>query len=209
MPRIFDNIEQQLLSALRDALGVSERADFCVGYFNLRGWKTIDAIIEAWPGGNGQQCRLLIGMQRLAQEDLRQFYSLLPHGEEMSNQMVIRLKRRLAADFRAQLAFGAPNNEDEAGLRLLSAQLKDYAAQVKDTLFDIKPLHHAIDDVYDAPLTEAARDLINHELRTGITDEKLVELVLALHDGDRLCIAKEDAQAREPQIICSLGIRKD
>jgi len=124
MPRIFDNIDAQLLPALEQTLQVSHRADFCVGYFNLRGSKAIDGLIEKWPGGEGQQCRLLVGMQRLAQEELRAAYSLLPQENEISQQAVIRLKRRLAEEFRAQLTFGAPNDEDETGLRRLSAQVE-------------------------------------------------------------------------------------
>src|SRR5258708_36410368 len=124
MPRIFDNIATDLLPALRETIAISVRSDFCVGYFNLRGWKAIDSLIENWAGGPGYQCRLLVGMQRLPQEELRQAYSLVPHEEQVSNQAVIRLKRKLAEEFRAQLTFGAPTDEDEAGLRRLGAQLK-------------------------------------------------------------------------------------
>ena len=124
---------------LRQTLEISHRSDFCVGYFNLRGWKAIDGLIEQWPGGKGAQCRLLVGMQRLAQDELRLAYSLLPQEDQISQQAVIRLKRRLAEEFRAQLTFGAPTDADEAGLRRLSAQLK--AGKVVVKLFLRHTLH--------------------------------------------------------------------
>ena len=65
MPRIFDNIELPLLPALRDTIKLSYRVDFCVGYFNFRGWRRIGDLIEAYIGNQGACCRLLVGMQSL------------------------------------------------------------------------------------------------------------------------------------------------
>ena len=124
MPRIFDNIEQKLLPALKDNLEVAERADFCVGYFNLRGWKQIDSYIENWPGDDGKCCRLLVGMQKLPEDRLRSSLSIAATDEGIDNQTALRLKKRLAEDFRNQLASGVPTSADEAGLRRLAAQIK-------------------------------------------------------------------------------------
>ena len=139
MPRIFDNIEKQLLPALRETLVLSQNADFCVGYFNLRGWKQIDTYIESWLGGKGHCCRILVGMQRLPQDELKDAISLLNKGSELDNQTALRLKRKLAEDFRRQLSIGAPSNDDESGLRRLARQIRDKKVIVK--LFLRYPLH--------------------------------------------------------------------
>ena len=139
MPRIFDNIEQHLRPALAETIEISDRADFCVGYFNLRGWRSIDEYVEKWEGGDGHCCRLLVGMQRLPQEDLRIARSLSAKEGQLDNQTALRLKTRLAEEFREQLTIGAPTNEDEAGLRRLAKQIRAKKVVVK--LFLKHPLH--------------------------------------------------------------------
>ncbi len=131
MPRIFDNIEASLLPALRDTLAVAERADFCVGYFNLRGWRSLSDDVDRWPGGTGHACRLLIGMHMTPGEELRRVLQAGGDDDALDNQTAIREKRRMAEEFREQLTYGAPTNPDESALRQLSAQLRANQLVVK------------------------------------------------------------------------------
>jgi superfamily II DNA or RNA helicase len=139
MPRIFDNIDQDLLPALQQTMEVTDHADFCVGYFNLRGWKQLDRFVQRWSGGEGHCCRLLVGMHRPPMEELRAAMGLAHGDADIDNQTALRLKKKLAEDFREQLAIGTPTNEDEACLRRLAHQIKDKKVAVK--LFLRHPLH--------------------------------------------------------------------
>ena len=139
MPRIFDNIESRLLPALAETLKVSQRADFCVGYFNLRGWRQIDRFVDEWTGADDSRCRLLVGMQRLPHEELQTALSLLDHDRRVDSREARRLKLEAALQFREQLTAGAPSNEDEAGLQRLRAQIQAGKLVVK--LFLSYPLH--------------------------------------------------------------------
>ena len=139
MPRIFDNIDQKLLPALQETLALADRADFCVGYFNLRGWKRLHEFVERWSGAEGHCCRLLVGMHRPPAEELREAMGLVHRDEQIDNQTARRLKKKLAEDFREQLAIGTPTNEDEACLRRLAKQIKQKKVVVK--LFLSHPLH--------------------------------------------------------------------
>src|SRR5579883_2560693 len=130
MPRIFDNIESRLLEALQETLKISRRADFCVGYFNLRGWQHLDRAMEHWQTDEQGVCRLLIGMSERPEDELRKLFSL--RGEqEIDQATVLRLKQRMAREFRQQLVMGAPTNADQEGLRRLSEQLKSGRVVVK------------------------------------------------------------------------------
>jgi len=130
MPHIFDNIENKLLDALQNDLREAKRADFCVGYFNLRGWRYLDALMEQWQGGDESCCRLLVGMTERPEDEMRKTVSL--RGEqEIDQATVTRLKQRMAQEFREQLLVGAPSNADQQGLRRLSEQLRSKRLVVK------------------------------------------------------------------------------
>ena len=132
MPRIFDNLspDTELSPALQQSLSVSNRADFCVGYFNLRGWGNLGPCVEKWNTEEGP-CRVLIGMQRLPNEQLRESLALGEGPSTIDQSTAHRLKMQLAEQLRRQLTIGLPTNSDEAALHRLVEQLKARKVIVK------------------------------------------------------------------------------
>lgn len=389
MPRIFDNISQPLLDALRVTLAGSNHADFCVGYFNLRGWRAIDDLIERWRGEAGQICRVLIGMQRPPQDEVKTLYQLaasddllqiaharekvlvftqfadtarylernlqqlgqlavvtgasadtyavacrfsptsnlapihkgeelrvlictdvLSEGQNLQDAAVvvnfdppcaiIRLIQRavrvdrigqqaeeircysfLPADgverlikLRSRISRRLTENaevvgtdeaffedEDAEALRNLSRQstgalddqedevdlasyawqiwktatendpalareienlphvisprrrcydrLKEYARNLRGTLFADAELERALDGIYTRPLLESAADTLNRLMRGGIDDEQLGDAVKSLREEGQLTYTEEENAQREPKIVCSMGLSAD
>ena len=176
MSRIFDNIEHDLLTALQATLQVSKRADFCVGYLNLRGWQAIAPQMAHWVPAAGQVCRVLVGMQRPPQEDIRALYRhSSEHGEADSglfdNATAHRLKSQFATHLREQITLGIPTGQDEAGLRHLAQQLRDGQVVVK--LFLPYPLH--------AKLYLLFRDDINNPITGFVGSSNLTLAGLSRH----------------------------
>ncbi|MGR3913656.1 MAG: helicase-related protein [Gammaproteobacteria bacterium] len=139
MPNIYDNTEdRKLADAIRKTLRESQRADFCVGYFNLRGWRRIVKEIDALPRGRElPPCRLIVGMRGDSDPDLRKLYAGVD--TEITQQKAFEAKKRFARALRQQLTWGTPTLQDERALRKLAKQLRGEILQVK--FFGAYPLH--------------------------------------------------------------------
>ena len=129
----------------------------------------------------------------------------LPHAEN-HHDLVAAAVAHVVEETKTSTTGGQLGARTGARFRVYQ-RLFAYAEAAKGTLFESEELLRAIDDIYRYPLRQQAADTLNRQLRTGVRDAELVRLVLALRDGDQLTISHEDAERREPQIICSLGLR--
>lgn len=120
MARIYDNLETRFTEGLQGIItnvGV-KRVDFCVGYFNLRGWDLIVNEVDQLSGDyvyeqndrKFRTCRLLIGMHRPDEDLIRSLYGkkILPDAD-----YVAKCKTAIARDFKKQLLIGLPQKKDE------------------------------------------------------------------------------------------------
>lgn len=138
MPTIYDNKENYLNHGLKQTMAVSKRVDFCVGYFNLRRWNEVAKEVDGLPGAEIEEgdnthhryCRLLVGMQKLPQEIIREHF-FRDENWTIDNQEVAKMRKRLAMEFREQLVIGPPSDQDENAIRTLARQLKEGKVVVK------------------------------------------------------------------------------
>ncbi|MBR4172205.1 MAG: helicase, partial [Kiritimatiellae bacterium] len=144
MLKIFDNIDNKFEDGLHAILRTSgvKRADFSVGYFNLRGWGLVLDDIDTLSGCEVMEkrghdfeepvmrvCRLLIGMYRPPANVIQDMYDL--DEEIVDREKVMRWRNQVTNDFRRQLMLGVPTAKDEATLQRLRWQLVEGKVCVK------------------------------------------------------------------------------
>jgi hypothetical protein len=140
MPRIFDNIEEQLDEALRNTLAASVTLDTSVGYFNVRGWSALADAIDALPEGS-PKVRLLIGMAERPDQELRQRLRVLGGDRPMDLQTADRLRSTVMQDLHSQLVWGLPTARDEATIRQLRRQAQCGGVQAAHVSRQPRPQH--------------------------------------------------------------------
>ena len=76
----------------------------------------------------------------------------------------------------------------------------------KPSLFvEMAELDACVLAIYNYRLTTRATEQINRMIRTGAHDADLIQLILSMHQEDRLSVIEEETEPQEPRILCSLG----
>ncbi|MBI4759180.1 MAG: SWF/SNF helicase family protein, partial [Chloroflexi bacterium] len=88
-------------------------------------------------------------------------------------------------------------------------RLKTYREALRQISRDTTELDRAFDALFRFPLTERAREALSRQLRLGISDPDLAEMVVNLHADERLVKVTEEPPTPEPIIVCSMGLKAD
>ena len=188
MPKIYDNIGSSVLDGLRQWMKNARRADFCVGYFNLRGWgKVADSVEQLSGGGSDEPCRLLIGMSKTPRQLMREECRAVP-SQEFTQEVAYKMIQGAIAEFSEQLQCGIPTAEDQRNLQNLEAQIRD--GKVRAKFHGKHPLHaklyivHREDDAAELAAIVGSSNLTlagltkNGELNVDVLDQDAAQKLL-------------------------------
>ena len=87
-------------------------------------------------------------------------------------------------------------------------RLKEYYDRPQTDIFQYEELKKAIDEIYQYPLQEIARETLNRQLKIGLSNDQLALSIVHLRAENNYCriVPKDDDEQKPPSIICSLGL---
>lgn len=150
MALIFDNRDEEhsFTRALNERLFENpvKRVDFCVGYFNIRGWDMIMDQVDNLTGDDIEEgyerkrryCRLLIGMHQPDRDLLERYYGI-DDDFSVDNDYKTKCRVQIAQEFKKQLLIGLPTKKDKFTIMRLVHQLREDKVCVK--LYTEVPVH--------------------------------------------------------------------
>jgi superfamily II DNA or RNA helicase len=87
-------------------------------------------------------------------------------------------------------------------------RMKAFISKNPSDLLIPEGLDKAIQDIYDNPLREYAREILNRHLKSGIQDDELAKLLVSLREQNSLSLVLDEGQdSKAPKIICSMGLK--
>ena len=85
-------------------------------------------------------------------------------------------------------------------------RLRHFMQNSVTAVIDREALNKAIEEIYKYPLQSMAEETINRQLRSGIGDKELAEMVIVMSQEERLCAISDEPMDFEPRIKCTLGL---
>ena len=137
---------------------------------------------------------LSCSMEELAVEALDSHHEIVAKSISMMQQQEVRTSGILGSRFSTKYR--------------LYTLLDGYCKNEQGSLFFRDEIKLATDDIYNYPLYENAKYILGQQLKRGARIDDIIDLVIELRKNDELCIInEEEAIQRDPQIICSMGLR--
>ncbi|MCC6444119.1 MAG: NgoFVII family restriction endonuclease [Armatimonadetes bacterium] len=161
-----------------------------------------DALVRTDPAGNILSQSLASILQTAACDPKTPG---LPRHEQHHALVQEAVQKTMIEQHTGAGAMGPPRS----ARRRAHERLISYREQLKrkpDLFVDLNVLEECLQALHKLRLTNQATDQINRQLRLGINDADLAQVVMTLHEAGKLSIFEEEPAMQEPTVLCSLGM---